>query len=88
MNIHQQALEQIERNKWDVAHRLIQDCSDPFSYRIHGYLHRIEGDLSNARYWYRRAGCDMPANTLDQEFELLLLLLKSNNYALLKAKID
>ncbi len=70
--IHQQALQLIQNNEWDAAHRLVQDYSDPLSCQIHGYLHRIEGDLANARYWYHRAGLNMPHNPLEQELELLL----------------
>lgn len=38
------------------------------------YLHREEGDLGNAGYWYRRAGIDMPDNTLQEELERLYRL--------------
>jgi hypothetical protein len=34
-------------------------------------LHRIEGDLANARYWYHRAGLNMPDNPLEEELILL-----------------
>lgn len=69
--IHRQALSHIQNDSWEAAHRLIQQHDDPFSCRIHGYLHRIEGDLENARYWYRRAGLDLPGNSLDTELEAL-----------------
>jgi hypothetical protein len=70
--IHQQALQFIQQNDWDAAHRLVQDYSDPLSCQIHGYLHRIEGDLSNARYWYKRAGVEMPDTSMEQELKHLL----------------
>jgi hypothetical protein len=38
---------------------------------IHAYLHRVEGDLSNAAYWYRQAGETMPDNELDEELARL-----------------
>jgi hypothetical protein len=42
---------------WDGAHRIVQeDEEDTTSCWIHAVLHKIEGDASNARYWYRRAG--------------------------------
>lgn len=69
--IYQQALDHINNDDWDAAHRLIQDYSDPLSCRIHGYLHRIEGDFGNAAYWYRRAGIALPDNTLAEELALL-----------------
>jgi hypothetical protein len=40
--------------------------------RIHAYLHRKEGDLSNARYWYRQAGRKPATGTLGEEWEELL----------------
>jgi hypothetical protein len=69
--IHQQALQLIQNDDWDAAHRLIQDYSDTLSCQIHGYLHRIEGDLANAGYWYRHAGLAMPENSLDEELKRL-----------------
>jgi hypothetical protein len=43
-------------NQWDAAHRLVQQYDDPTAAWIHAVLHKIEGDLDNSRYWYRRAG--------------------------------
>ena len=42
---------------WDDAHKIVQaDEADPTSCWIHAVLHKIEGDIGNSRYWYRRAG--------------------------------
>jgi hypothetical protein len=42
---------------WDGAHKIVQeDEADATSCWIHAVLHKIEGDASNSRYWYRRAG--------------------------------
>jgi hypothetical protein len=41
---------------WNRAHELTNDIENPDGARIHAYLHRKEGDLDNARYWYRQAG--------------------------------
>jgi hypothetical protein len=41
---------------WKQAHRLAQGQKDADGAWVHAYLHRIEGDLSNAEHWYRRAG--------------------------------
>lgn len=68
---HVKALKLAGADEWDEAHRLIQELDDPTSCLIHGYLHRVEGDLANAAYWYRRAGEPMPDNTLQQEFTRL-----------------
>ena len=41
---------------WDAAHQLVQQHeSDATAAWIHAVLHKMEGDLSNSRYWYRRA---------------------------------
>ncbi len=66
-----EALELDQKGDWDAAHRIVQDIESIASYRIHAYLHRKEGDLSNANYWYTRAGCPMPKTTLDQEWQAL-----------------
>ena len=43
------------RGDWNAAHRLAQDIKDRTGAWVHAYLHRKEGDLSNAGYWYRIA---------------------------------
>lgn len=53
---------------WDAAHRAVQDSDTAEAAWVHAYLHRKEGDLSNARYWYRRAGREMPEASLDAEW--------------------
>lgn len=69
--VYLQALERSAQGDWDGAHRLIQPYSDVLACMIHGYLHRIEGDDSNASYWYGRAGHTLPSNDFQQEFERL-----------------
>jgi hypothetical protein len=44
------------RGDWHTAHQTVQNDASLESAWVHAYLHRKEGDLSNARYWYRRAG--------------------------------
>ena len=52
-----QAIELAVANKWDAAHDLVQQYEgDATAAWIHAVLHKIEGDLGNARYWYRHAG--------------------------------
>jgi len=43
------------RGDWDAAHELAQAQDDADGAWVHAWLHRIEGDLGNADYWYRRA---------------------------------
>lgn len=64
-------LESIKAGQWDQAHDIVQSRSDTTACLIHAYLHRVEGDLSNARYWYRQAGESMPNNTLEDELNRL-----------------
>lgn len=44
------------KDDWDKAHRIVMDEADADCAWIHAYLHRVEGDLGNAGYWYRQAG--------------------------------
>lgn len=66
------------RGHWDQAHSVAQDIEDKTGSWVHAYLHRKEGDLSNAAYWYRRAG--RPAATcalMDEWSEIVEELLRS-----------
>ena len=56
------------KGDWNAAHKCVDDKSDPGSMWVHAYLHRKEGDLSNAAYWYRRAGREPCSGALDQEW--------------------
>jgi hypothetical protein len=47
--------------QWEQAHKIAQDIDTPTGSWIHGFLHREEGDLGNAGYWYRRAGMTIPS---------------------------
>jgi hypothetical protein len=58
---------------WEKSHTIIQDIDDKNAAWIHAYLHRKEGDIWNADYWYRRAGKTRPAATLDEEWENLVI---------------
>jgi hypothetical protein len=42
---------------------------------VHAYLHRKEGDPSNAAYWYRRAGQSVATSSLSQERQLIVATL-------------
>ena len=56
------------RGEWDTAHGVAQDVDDQTGAWVHAYLHRKEGDLSNAGYWYRRAGQPAASDNLEQEW--------------------
>ena len=43
------------RGEWEAAHQIAQDDASAEGAWVHAWLHRIEGDIANAGYWYRRA---------------------------------
>tara|TARA_B110000196_G_scaffold123070_1_gene106741 strand:- start:1145 stop:1429 length:285 start_codon:yes stop_codon:yes gene_type:complete len=51
-----QAMWYARKGDWETAHNIAQSISSELGSWIHAYLHRVEGDLSNADYWYKRAG--------------------------------
>ncbi|MEX2200783.1 MAG: hypothetical protein WD711_05260 [Dongiaceae bacterium] len=66
------------KGNWDKAHRIVQDENGSDAAWVHAWLHRVEGDPSNARYWYGHAGKPEPANTTDAEWaEIATALLES-----------
>jgi hypothetical protein len=69
ISIYLQALWHDGKGKWDESHRLIQDIETNEAAWIHAYLHRKEGDIANADYWYRRAGKKRPDVSLQDEWE-------------------
>ena len=62
-----QALWHEARGDWDAAHAIAQADDGPDGAWVHAYLHRAEGDLGNAGYWYRRAGRPVADGSLDDE---------------------
>lgn len=53
----QEAVERALAGDWQAAHRIVQEYeADPSAAWIHAVVHRMEGDLGNARYWYGRCG--------------------------------
>ncbi len=75
---HIKALADVKDEKWNKAHSLVQSLADRDSCLIHGYLHRLEGDFGNARYWYGRANQTMPENSLEEEWNRLCDLISSD----------
>ena len=60
------------KGDFDAAHGIAQDVDTPDGARVHAYLHRKEGDLPNARYWYRRAQAPAESGSLESEWEKLV----------------
>jgi hypothetical protein len=65
-------------NHWDRAHQIVQDIESANAAWIHAYLHRAEGDLGNARYWYARAGRPASNDALEKEWEQIVRTLLGN----------
>jgi hypothetical protein len=62
---------------WDMAHTVAQDVGTAEGSWVHAYLHRKEGDLANAGYWYRRAGKPIATGSLEDEWrEIAAALLR------------
>jgi hypothetical protein len=57
------------KGNWDAAHKLAQDEATADAAWVHAYLHRVEGDLGNAGYWYRRAAKPVATDPLESEWE-------------------
>ncbi|MGO4739124.1 hypothetical protein AB4099_21430 [Bosea sp. 2KB_26] len=66
-----QALWWDAKGDWHKAHERAQEHEDRAGMQVHAYLHRKEGDQSNAEYWYRRCGAIASRLTLDEEWEEL-----------------
>jgi hypothetical protein len=66
------------KGDWQKAHGLAQEVNSSDGSWVHAYLHRKEGDLSNAGYWYRHARKSLPDNSLEMEWdEIVAALLKA-----------
>jgi hypothetical protein len=66
------------QGRWDEAHRIAQDLDSAEAAWVHAYLHRKEGDLGNAAYWYRRAGHPPASDDLWTEWDRIAAALLEN----------
>jgi hypothetical protein len=64
-----QALWWDAKGNWDKAHECAQAQEDAAGALVHAYLHRKEGDLDNAGYWYRRAKQPVATVSLSEEWD-------------------
>jgi len=60
------------KGDWDTAHARAMAIDDADGALVHAYLHRKEGDLPNAEYWYRRAGRATFIGRLEAEWDALV----------------
>ena len=62
------AVQFLESGDWQAAHVIVQEDEDSRLFCwAHGIVHIMEGDRSNARYWYRKAGRSFEKDTAAQE---------------------
>jgi hypothetical protein len=54
------AVELLEARDWQQAHEIVQEDTSVLAAWLHGIVHTLEGDLDNARYWYRKADRQFP----------------------------
>ena len=60
------------KGDWKRAHGLVDDLETCEGMAVHAYLHRKEGQASNADYWYARAGRGFHRDMLEAEWEALV----------------
>jgi hypothetical protein len=56
------------KDDWDRAHKIVMDEGGKDCAWVHAYLHRVEGDDENARYWYKQAGKPVASGPLRTEW--------------------
>lgn len=57
---------------WDRAHEVAQEIPGTDGAWVHAYLHRKEGDLGNASYWYSQAGRPVASGDLADEWQAIV----------------
>ena len=63
------------KGNWDQAHKIVQDEDGADAAWVHAYLHRVEGDLGNASYWYRQARRPAATDSLESEWQRIVAAL-------------
>jgi hypothetical protein len=74
-----QAIWHQAKGDWHKAHQLAQEEDDADGAWVHAHLHRADGDVANAGYWYRRAGRSPSAAPLDEERDEIAAVLLSRS---------
>jgi hypothetical protein len=67
------------KGDWDKAHSIAHDEATSDGAWVHAYLHRVEGDLGNAGYWYRQAGKPDASGPLEAEWDQIVQSLLGNS---------
>ena len=68
-----------KRGNWERAHKLVMNDQGPDAAWVHAYLHRVEGDLPNARYWYGQARRKAATGPLEVEWAAIVAALLADN---------
>jgi hypothetical protein len=69
------------KGNWDAAHKIVMNDSGKDAAWVHAYLHRVEGDLGNAGYWYRQAGQPVAKDSLEAEWSRIVAALGGGGQA-------
>src|SRR5882757_9429459 len=69
------------KGNWNEAHKIAQDHQTADAAWVHAYLHRVEGDLGNAGYWYREINEPDAAGSFETEWELMVSSLQASGRA-------
>jgi hypothetical protein len=69
------ALWWMAKGDWDRAHAAVDNEAGAVAAWVHAHLHRVEGDLGNAGYWYRQAGKPVSTDALDEEWAQIAMAL-------------
>lgn len=67
------------KGDWDKAHKIVMNQETAEAAWVHAYLHRVEGDLPNARYWYAKAKREPASGALEAEWAAITAVLLVNN---------
>jgi hypothetical protein len=62
---------ELKKGRWEKAHEVAQEQKNENGSWLHAHLHRVEGDLSNASYWYHQAKRPVSKTSLDAEWQEL-----------------
>jgi hypothetical protein len=60
------------KGEWEKAHTIVMNDESAEAAWVHAYLHRVEGDLPNAGYWYRTAGKPVEKGPLEAEWNAIV----------------
>jgi hypothetical protein len=71
-----EALALVAAGDWKGAHSIVYNNPSAEAAWVHGHLHRVDGDVENARYWYAKAEKPVAAGDLETERRAIETALK------------